>query len=65
MLVGLGPYFDLASLWDRHCEYEFQIRDVDATMDTMVHDPYVNHIPTLTGGIGKEDLHRFYKYGSS
>lgn len=21
---------------------------------------YVNHIPTLTGGIGQKDLHRFY-----
>ena len=30
-------------------------------MATMVAEPYVNHIPTLTGGIGYEDLHRFYK----
>lgn len=30
-------------------------------MATMVKEPYVNHIPTLTGGIGYEDLHRFYR----
>jgi hypothetical protein len=30
-------------------------------METMVSRPYVNHVPTLTGGIGKKDLHRFYK----
>ena len=30
-------------------------------MKTMVPEPYVNHIPTLTGGIGYKDLHRFYK----
>lgn len=30
-------------------------------MDTMVAEPYVNHIPTLTGGTGYEDLYRFYK----
>jgi len=30
-------------------------------MSTMVRQPYVNHIPTLTGGIGYKDLHRFYK----
>lgn len=30
-------------------------------METMVAEPYVNHVPTLTGGIGYEDLHRFYK----
>jgi len=27
----------------------------------MVAKPYVNHIPTMTGGIGKQDLHRFYR----
>lgn len=36
-------------------------KDVDATMATMVSEPYVNHIPTLTGGIGYKDLHRFYR----
>ena len=40
---------------------EFVKKDVDATMATMVSEPYVNHIPTLTGGIGYEDLHRFYR----
>lgn len=30
-------------------------------MATMVKEPYVNHIPTITGGIGYEDLHRFYR----
>jgi carboxymethylenebutenolidase len=29
-------------------------------MKTMVDDPYVNHVPTLTGGIGKEPLRYFY-----
>jgi hypothetical protein len=36
-------------------------RDADKTMETMVSNPYVNHVPTLTGGIGKKNLHRFYK----
>jgi hypothetical protein len=36
-------------------------RDADKTMETMVAHPYVNHVPTMTGGIGKKDLHRFYK----
>lgn len=31
------------------------------TMSTMVAQPYVNHIPTMTGGIGYKDLHRFYR----
>ncbi len=57
----MGPYYNLVELWDKHCEYEFATRDVDATMQTMVDEPYVNHIPTMTGGVGYRDLHRFYK----
>jgi carboxymethylenebutenolidase len=52
----------LSALWDKHCEYEFGTRDVDATMSTMVAEPYVNHIPTMTGGVGYQQLHRFYKH---
>lgn len=51
---------DLAALWDAHCRCEFETRDVDATMATMVAEPYVNHIPTMTGGVGFDDLHHFY-----
>ncbi|WP_416897711.1 MAG: dienelactone hydrolase family protein [Minwuia sp.] len=58
----LGPIYDLEHLWDMHCYYEFATRDVDATMDTMVAEPYVNHIPTMTGGVGHDHLKRFYKY---
>ena len=58
----LGPIFDLEHLWDMHCYHEFATRDVDATMDTMVSEPYVNHIPTMTGGVGHDHLKRFYKY---
>src|SRR5436189_114236 len=39
---------DLAALWEAHCRYEFETRDVDATMATMVPAPYVNHVPTPT-----------------
>ncbi len=53
---------DLEALWDAHCRYEFETRDVDATMATMVREPYVNHIPTMTGGVGHDQLKRFYKY---
>lgn len=56
---AIGPHFDLAALWDKHCEHEFATRDVDATMATMVAEPYVNHVPTMTGGVGYRDLHRF------
>ncbi len=53
---------DLVALWEAHCRYEFETRDVDATIATMVAAPYVNHIPTMTGGVGHDQLKRFYKY---
>lgn len=53
---------DLVSLWEAHCRYEFETRDVNATMATMVAEPYVNHVPTMTGGVGHDQLKRFYKY---
>ncbi|KAL8626959.1 hypothetical protein Q9189_007347 [Teloschistes chrysophthalmus] len=40
---------------------EFAAKDADGTMSTMVDEPYVNHIPTMTGGIGYKDLHKFYQ----
>ena len=57
----LGPHYDLSALWDRHTELEFAVRSAEETMATMVAEPYVNHIPTMTGGVGYRDLLRFYK----
>jgi carboxymethylenebutenolidase len=59
--AAMGPHYDLSALWDKHCEYEFAARNVDATMATMVAEPYVNHVPTMTGGVGHKLLHHFYK----
>jgi carboxymethylenebutenolidase len=58
----LGPHYNLSDLWDKHTEYEFGTRDAEATMKTMVAQPYVNHVPTMTGGVGHDDLLRFYKH---
>ena len=57
----IGPDFNLSALWDEHVRHEFATRDVPATMATMVAEPYVNHIPTLTGGVGYRELSRFYQ----
>ena len=50
----------LSDLWDEHVRDEFVTRDTAATLDTMVPDAYVNHIPVLTGGVGREQLGEFY-----
>lgn len=58
----IGPRYDLSALWDGHSYYEFVAHEADETMKTMVAEPYVNHVPTLTGGYGHQQLRRFYKY---
>ncbi len=52
---------DLVAIWEAHCRYEFETYDVDATMTTMVAEPYVNNIPTMTGGVGQDAVRHFYK----
>ena len=50
----------LSDRWDEHVRNEFTTKDTVATLDTMVPDAYVNHVPVLTGGSGREQLHEFY-----
>ena len=57
---AMGPYFNLEALWDDHLKFEFETRNTPDTLATMVGEPYVNHIPTMTGGTGFEELGRFY-----
>lgn len=58
----LGPHYNLSDLWDRHLECEFVLKDATENMQTMVADPYVNHVPTMTGGVGHDLLKRFYTW---
>ena len=51
---------ELEALWAEHTRDEFVTRDLQSTLDTMVDDAYVNHIPTMTGGNGKGALRAFY-----
>ena len=50
----------LRKLWEDHVRYEFSTRSTDDTLATMVDDAYVNHIPVLTGGSGRDELREFY-----
>jgi carboxymethylenebutenolidase len=50
----------LSELWDEHVKYEFATRDTEETLATMVEDAYVNHVPVLTGGVGRDELREFY-----
>jgi len=50
----------LNDLWEEHVRDEFVTRDTGATLATMVPDAYVNHVPVMTGGVGREALREFY-----
>ncbi len=50
----------LEAIWAEHIEHEFSTRSTEDTLATMVEDAYVNHIPVLTGGVGKAQLREFY-----
>jgi carboxymethylenebutenolidase len=50
----------LNDLWEEHLRDEFATKDTGATLETMVADAYVNHIPVMTGGVGSEQLEEFY-----
>jgi carboxymethylenebutenolidase len=51
---------DIAAVFDDHVAAEFVDMDLDATMATMTDDPYVNHVPVMTGGVGSEGVRTFY-----
>ena len=53
---------EMVALWEAHCRAEFETHDLGATMATMVPDPSVNHVPTMTGGRGYDQVKRFYRY---
>jgi carboxymethylenebutenolidase len=53
---------DLAATFDAHVRAEFQDLDLDATMATMAEDPYVHHVPTITGGNGTAGVRDFYDH---
>jgi carboxymethylenebutenolidase len=62
-LAGSGlaaAHRTLSERWDEHVKYEFATRNTEDTIQTMVADAYVNHIPVMTGGVGHDELREFY-----
>lgn len=53
-------FSDLGTLFDEHIRREFADHDVDATMETMVPEPYVYNVPSMVGGLGSQGVRRFY-----
>ncbi len=52
---------DLSAIFDEHVAREFVAKDLAATMATMTADPFVNHVPTMMGGVGAGEVADFYR----
>jgi hypothetical protein len=56
----------LITVWDAHCKAEFADANVEDTMATMIQEseggtvPFVNHVPTMTGGYTLSSIESFY-----
>lgn len=52
---------EMVALWEQHTAYEFVIKDADLAVATMVEDASVMHLPTMSGGFGKNYLRGYYR----
>jgi carboxymethylenebutenolidase len=52
---------NLGDVFDLHVANEFVAKDVAATMATMIAEPFVNHVPTMMGGVGGDAVADFYR----
>ena len=50
----------MVATWERHMAAEFGAHNLDETMATMSAEPFVNHVPVMTGGIGDATVRQFY-----
>src|SRR5580704_17641677 len=50
----------MVNVWERHVASEFATKDPATALETMVPDAQVNHVPVMTGGMGRSHLTEFY-----
>jgi carboxymethylenebutenolidase len=51
---------EMVRLWELHTQLEFATKNAVATVATMSSDNYVNHVPVMTGGRGRDEMIEFY-----
>lgn len=54
------PEAELVRLWELHTQLEFATKDATAIVDTMTPENYVNHVPVMTGGRGRQEMIELY-----
>ena len=51
---------EMVRLWELHTRLEFATNYAAATVATMSPDNYVNHVPVMIGGRGRDEMIEFY-----
>src|SRR5215471_17433231 len=51
----------LSSAWDQHLASEFVAKSPEESLATMTAEPYVNEVPLMIGGRGRNEVRDFYK----
>ena len=51
---------EMIELFQKHMKAELA-GDLDTTMSTMTESPHLNHVPTMAGGVGRDDVRAFYR----
>ena len=50
----------LSRVFEKHVTAEFLSKDADQALETMADDPYVNLVPLMVGGRGRNGVREFY-----
>jgi carboxymethylenebutenolidase len=50
----------MLDVWQRHLQAEFTEHSADAALETMTAMPHLNHVPVMTGGVGRDEIRIFY-----
>lgn len=50
----------MVDLFQQHVDAELR-GDLETTMATMTDHPYLNHVPILAGGVGRDGVRNFYR----
>jgi carboxymethylenebutenolidase len=50
----------MLEVWERHLRAEFADHRADAAIATMSAAPHLNHVPVMTGGVGRDAIRKFY-----
>jgi carboxymethylenebutenolidase len=50
----------MVDLWEEHTSYEFEDHSTEKTLSTMTDHPININVPLLTGGVGLEEVRKYY-----